>query len=65
MSGMRGRANRERGLRSQGPRVREVWHLRAVPGFAQRFRLDAALPPILELERQIGEFGRGERDSPF
>ncbi len=26
--------------------------------------LDAALPPILELERQIAEFGRGERDSP-
>jgi hypothetical protein len=26
--------------------------------------LDAALPPILELESQIGEFGRGERDSP-
>jgi hypothetical protein len=26
--------------------------------------LDAALPPILELERQIGEFGRGERGSP-
>jgi hypothetical protein len=23
--------------------------------------LDAALPPIIELERQIGEFGRGER----
>jgi len=26
--------------------------------------LDAALPPILELNRQIGGFGRGERDSP-
>ena len=26
--------------------------------------LDAALPPIHELEHQIGEFGRGERDSP-
>jgi hypothetical protein len=26
--------------------------------------LDAALPPILELRSQIGEFGRGERDSP-
>ena len=25
--------------------------------------LDAALPPILELESQIGEFGRGERAS--
>jgi len=23
--------------------------------------LDAALPPVIELERQIGEFGRGER----
>ena len=23
--------------------------------------LDAALPPVLELESQIGEFGRGER----
>jgi hypothetical protein len=23
--------------------------------------LDAGLPPILELESQIGEFGRGER----
>jgi hypothetical protein len=26
--------------------------------------LDAALPPILELESKIAEFGRGERDSP-
>jgi hypothetical protein len=26
--------------------------------------LDAALPPILTLSSQIGEFGRGERDSP-
>jgi hypothetical protein len=26
--------------------------------------LDAALPPVIELESQIGEFGRGERDSP-
>jgi hypothetical protein len=26
--------------------------------------LHAALPPILELNRQIVEFGRGERDSP-
>ena len=26
--------------------------------------LDAALPRVLELEGQIGEFGRGERDSP-
>ena len=25
--------------------------------------LDAALPPVIELERQIGEFGRGERAS--
>jgi hypothetical protein len=23
--------------------------------------LDAALPPVIDLERQIGEFGRGER----
>jgi len=26
--------------------------------------LDAALPPIIEPTSQIGEFGRGERDSP-
>ncbi len=26
--------------------------------------LDAALPPVLGLNRQIGGFGRGERDSP-
>jgi hypothetical protein len=26
--------------------------------------LDAALPPVIELESKIGEFGRGERDSP-
>jgi hypothetical protein len=26
--------------------------------------LDAALPAVIELKRQIGEFGRGERDSP-
>jgi hypothetical protein len=26
--------------------------------------LDAALPPVLELNRQIDGFGRGERDSP-
>ena len=26
--------------------------------------LDAALPAVLELGHQIGEFGRGERDSP-
>jgi hypothetical protein len=26
--------------------------------------LDAALPPTIELESQIGEFGRGERHSP-
>jgi len=26
--------------------------------------LDAALPPVLDLRSQIGEFGRGERDSP-
>jgi hypothetical protein len=26
--------------------------------------LHAALPPILELNRQIGGFGRGERNSP-
>jgi hypothetical protein len=26
--------------------------------------LDAALPPVLELNRQIGGFGRGDRDSP-
>jgi hypothetical protein len=25
--------------------------------------LDAALPPVMRLEYQIGEFGRGERDS--
>ena len=31
------------------------------PGCARCY---AALPPILELDRQIGEFGRGERDSP-
>ena len=27
--------------------------------------LSAALPAILEVGCQIGEFGRGERDSPF
>jgi hypothetical protein len=27
--------------------------------------LNAALPPILELTIRFGEFGRGERDSPF
>lgn len=26
--------------------------------------LDAALPAVIELERKIGEFARGERDSP-
>jgi hypothetical protein len=26
--------------------------------------LDAALPPVIELDRQIGESGRGERASP-
>lgn len=26
--------------------------------------LDAALPPVMELNSKIGEFGRGERDSP-
>ena len=26
--------------------------------------LDAALPAVYELRNQIGEFGRGERDSP-
>ncbi len=26
--------------------------------------LDAALPAVFELQGQIGEFGRGERDSP-
>jgi hypothetical protein len=26
--------------------------------------LDAALPPVIELESQIGEFGRGERSCP-
>ena len=25
------------------------------------FGLDAALPPVIELESKIGEFGRGER----
>jgi hypothetical protein len=27
--------------------------------------LDAALPAVMEVGAQIGEFGRGERDSPF
>jgi hypothetical protein len=34
-----------------------VDYTRALP----RLWADAALPPILELESQIGEFGRGER----
>jgi hypothetical protein len=27
--------------------------------------LNAALPAVMEVGAQIGEFGRGERDSPF
>jgi hypothetical protein len=35
---MGGRGKRERGWVRRGLGVRELWHLRAVPGFAQRFR---------------------------